>query len=481
MHDEDRVTAASSAALGAIGSALTADAITIGQVAHLTGYGAEGFGRPTNWGSQIGMTEVKNSKLLGSTEINLVSLDDASDPTVAITSFNKLAQQKITITTGTAISRICSAIDPVAKQTTPKTFLICIGGTGVGTQDTKPPYVSLNEPSTPMANLARYTIAKKGAKKIAAIFDTDNAASFDSMSAGFLNGMKAEGINDYVTVQKISQKDTDFSSMLTNLQQVQPDAIVFYAIASQSGNIILQMTQMGGFEKVVKAGHVGWTGQVPQIAGPAATGVLLTQAWIASPASQNFVDAYKKLSNGAAPTSYSALGHDAMWMLATAAKLAIAKGKAPNGESVEAELLAATQSEDFKNNSLVGPDLQCDRQNRRAGRRHHVRRQGHDGGRAVITATSHPVLWRLPGRWSRDKDETTPIQSRPAKRENPRGRIAVSISAERGCTGNGRGGRYRPRHRRRIRKSWGRRCHRGPGSGCAPGRAKSLRASAAAS
>ena len=62
-------------AVSAPRTALAADPVTIGQVGHLTGYGAEGFGRPTNWGSQVGMNEVQSSKLLGATEINLVSLD----------------------------------------------------------------------------------------------------------------------------------------------------------------------------------------------------------------------------------------------------------------------------------------------------------------------------------------------------------------------------------------------------------------------
>ena len=331
--------------------AYSAETVTIGTIAHLTGYGAQGFGRPTNWGSHVGVAEINASGVMGGTQIKAVSGDDASDPTVAITEFNKMAQQKISIVTESAISKICSAVAPSAQQA--QIAFVCIGGTGVGTPDTRPPYVALNEPGGPMASLARYIITKKGAKRIAAIFDTDNAGSFDSMSAGFLSGMKSQGINDYVTLQKISQKDTDFSSVLTNLQQAKPDAVEFYAIAAQSGNIILQMAQMGGFENVVKAGHVGWTGQVPQIAGPAATGALLVQAWIPTPASQPFIDAYTKLSGGLAPTAYSALGHDAMWLLASAVKLVQAKGQPPEGLAVQAALPEAALSPDFKAHALI--------------------------------------------------------------------------------------------------------------------------------
>lgn len=327
--------------------------VVVGQLTNLTGYGADGFGRPVNWGSQVGMEEVKAARIMGATQVTFKVVDDATDPTTAITELNKLTQQKISIVTETAISRICSALAPMAQQTKPPTLIICIGSSGTGPADAKPDFNYMNDPSGPMQSLARYAITKKGAKKIAVIYDTDNAGSWDAQSAYFQQGMKSAGVDGYISTQKVSSKDTDFASVLTNLKALAPDAIMFYATAAQSGNVIRQMAQMGGFEKVVKLGHIGWTGQVPQIAGSAATGGLFPQAWIPSAASKTFIDAYTKLSSGAQPTAYAALGHDTVWLLSVAIKLVVAEGKQPDGPTVQAKLTAASQSAEYKTHSLV--------------------------------------------------------------------------------------------------------------------------------
>lgn len=346
------ILSAAALIFAAVQSATAAD-VTIGQLTQLTGYGAEGFGRPTNWGGQVAIAKLKGSPLLGGNTINFVLADDASDPTTGITEMNKMTRQRVSIFTESAISRICSALAPIAAQTKPPSLIMCIGSSGTGAGDTKPEFAYMNDPNGPFRSLAKHVVEKKGAKKIAVIFDADNAGSFDSQSGYFLAGLKAVGVNDYVSVQKISIKDTDFSSVLTNLKALAPDAITFFATAAQSGNIIRQMVQMGGFEKVLNIGHIGWNTQVPQIAGSAATGAVFPQAWIPNDGAKDFIEAYKKIASGAMPTAYSALGHDAIYLLSIAARMVAAEGKQPDGPSVVAKLAAAAQSDDYKANALA--------------------------------------------------------------------------------------------------------------------------------
>ena len=299
---------------------------------------------------QQGLAEITASGYLsGVATLHLESQDDATAIPTAVTIFNQYSQKHYPITISSAYTPIAAAIAPLANDT--KTLFISVGSGGTGTDD--PDYFfRMNDAVGPTKTLAKYLVVQKKAQRIGAIIDGDNAA-FPTIGKNVVAGLKDAGVNDFAVSLKISTKDTDFTSILTNLRQAKVDAVVILATPGQAGNILRQMKQFGGFESVAKAGHIGWGKQVADIGGDATTGAIFPLAWVlGTPGSDKFTADYKtKFKDD--PTAYSALGHDTAWLLAVAVKKVRAANKKVDGTALKDVLPDAASSKDFLAHALV--------------------------------------------------------------------------------------------------------------------------------
>jgi branched-chain amino acid transport system substrate-binding protein len=329
-----------------------AETVNIGELASLTGLGSEPWGIPVDAGLKLALDDIASSGFLKTENVKfaLKAEDDATEPTKAVTLFNEFTRQATPVVISSAYTPIAAAVSPLATDS--KVLFIAVGSGGTGKDD--PDYFfRMNDAIGPMETLGKYLVTDKGVKRPVAIIDGDNAA-FGPIAANIERGIKAAGLaTGFVDKQTISTKDTDFSSVLTNLRRANPDVVYFSVTPAQSGNILRQMAQFGGFDNVPKAGHIGWSKQVSDVAGPAATGAVFAQPWAPGAAgSEKFAAAYTKKYNSA-PTAYSALGYDTGWLLATAVKMAKAKGQKIDGTVLKDLLPLAAAAKDYTDHALV--------------------------------------------------------------------------------------------------------------------------------
>lgn len=330
--------------------------VVIGQIAHLTGVGADPFGIPVDRGLQLGVQLVAESGYMDDVGVTLElrTEDDGTEATRAVTILNDYLRDEIPIAISSSFTPIATTLLPIANDE--EVLLISVGSGGTGT-DEEDYFFRMNDTITPVESVGEYLASEEGVQTPVAIIDGENAA-FPPFAEAVERGLAAGGVDGgFAATETVSSDDTDFSSILTNLAQVQPDAVHIAATPAVVGNVIAQMRQVGGFEGAATAGGSGGGEQVFAVAGDAAVGTYFGQAW-AEPVEagddldSTFAAAYEEAYD-ASPTAFSALGHDAAWLLAVAIKQVVEAGEEVTGTAVRDALVDAATSQDYLDQALV--------------------------------------------------------------------------------------------------------------------------------
>jgi branched-chain amino acid transport system substrate-binding protein len=304
-------------------------------MAHLSGTSAGPYGIPFDRGLKLGIDNVNSSNVLGNVKLKLDSHDVAGAVPAAVTQFNKFMQAGTTIIVSPNVTPIARAITPLAQQE--KAFFL----SGATVSEDVDHTFGLVDARSPEITFGKRVVAL-GHKRIAVIVDGDNPA-FTTITDNFEQGLKDSGVSIAQRVT-IGEKDSDFSSVISKVRQVNPDLVVFATLSDAAGNIMTQMKQAGGFDKVQMAGTVAWQQQVYMTAGSVAAGSIFPSYWIpGGPDTSGFLAKYQATYN-ADPTTYSALGYQAAWLIASAVQLASQRGQKVTGELVSTLISEAAGS-----------------------------------------------------------------------------------------------------------------------------------------
>lgn len=319
--------------------------ITIGHVVSLTGPASSVFGIPLNNAVQLAIDDVNASGYLGNIRLEAKGIDDASVVANSVTAFNTLADEEIPLVLGSNLTPNMLAIAPIANDR--KVIFLSIPSQGIPGENVDGYLFHSQDATGPSVNQGRWLA--DNAKRVAAIVANDNP-NLVAIGDGIARGMKERGSAGYVSLQSVKGTDTDFSSVLTNIREANPDAVVIVTVPEQGGNILRQM-QTAGFENVRKAGYISWTKVVTDVAGNAAVGAVFPTIWLSTAErSQPFVTAYEA-KYGVEPSSYSALAYQTIWWVATAIKLADSAD--PTAAELKAQLAPAAESADFASRKLI--------------------------------------------------------------------------------------------------------------------------------
>lgn len=331
------------------GSGTTAvQTVTVGYAANLTGAG-ESYGVPFNNGLKLALADIKSSGAMKSSNvtIQLDTQDAGSLTATAVTLYNKFSQAKDPIVISDSLSPIGKAIAPLANSD--KVVFISGGGSELPNSDGYA--FHLADLGTPMKTLGS-KMQSGGSKAVAAIVDGDNP-SFPTLTTSAETAFKAAGGSAFVATQKISSKDSDFSSVLTNLRQANPDTIFISALPEQSGNIIRQIRQFGGLDKVKIVGTVSWGPQVYDVGKGAAVGAVFASIWApGSSSSAAFEKAYQAAYK-TTPVAYSALGYETGWLLAATFNKIVAGGAKVTSAAVKDGLPTASTADLVQSHGVI--------------------------------------------------------------------------------------------------------------------------------
>lgn len=231
---------------------------------------------------------------VNSIPIKLVLQDTAGDEQGAINAFNTLiTQNQVVGIIGPSLSQQAFAADPIADR---------MGVPVLGPSNTAKniPQIGqyISRVSAPIAVVAPYAVQealkiKPDLKKVA-IFYAQNDAFSKSETETFQETVKSLGL-EITTVQKFQTTDTDFQSQATNGINTKPDLIIISGLASDGGNLVKQLRQLG-YTGLIIGGNGLNSSNIFPVCQKFCDGVIIAQAYspeLKTPMNQEFRKAYE--------------------------------------------------------------------------------------------------------------------------------------------------------------------------------------------
>jgi branched-chain amino acid transport system substrate-binding protein len=310
-------------------NALAAD-LKVGFITSLSGP-VSSLGIPYEKGIKAG---VAYKATVGGHKVQLVQLDDGSDPATAARNARKLIEEdKVDVVIGTAGSPGALAIAAVARET--KTPLISIANANLPGEDGAW-MVTLPQPAPLMVNAVVERMKKSGVKTVGYIGFSD--AWGDLVYDSLLPAAKAAGIQ-VVTNERFARADTSVTGQVLKIVAAKPDAVLT-GTSGTPGALPYRALAERGWKGQIYGTHALINPDFVRVGGPAVEGLLAPTGPVivaeqlpdSNPirkVSMDFRSAYQK-ANGALPTdAFSAYSFDAWLLFTDAAQRALATKAEP--------------------------------------------------------------------------------------------------------------------------------------------------------
>ena len=327
------------AALLAAGNAL-AD-ITIGVVAPLTGP-ASGLGIPA--GNQVKLWP----KQIGGEKLNVILMDDASDPTQGVTHAKRfVAADKVDIIMGSVATPVAAAIAQVAEESaTPQ-----VAWSPVALPAGKDKWVfRLPQSNAVMGHAIIEHMKRQGIKTVGFL------GYRDAYGETWLNDFKPQaekaGIK-LVAVERFARADTSVTGQALKLVSANPDAML--VVASGSGAAMPQMALMErGYKGKVYQTHAAATRDLMRVggkqvegsfvvSGPAVLAEQLPDSHPSKAEAIKFVQQYEKAYGPGSRNQFAGHAYDSILIMEKAVPIALKKAK-PGTPEFRAALRDAFES-----------------------------------------------------------------------------------------------------------------------------------------
>ncbi len=283
--------------------------VKIGHAGPLTG-GIAHLGKDDENGARLAVEQAtaRKMKIGGKTvKFELMSEDDQADPKLGPTIAQKFVDAKVAGVAGHLNSGVSIPASAVYNQA----GIPMISGSATNPKLTEQGFktifrtVGRDDQQGPA--VAQYVNSLK-AKKVAI---ADDATAYgEGLANEVEKTLKAAGVQ-VVAREKTNDKATDFKAILTKMKGKSPD-VIFYGGMDATGGPMLKQARELGIKSVFAFGDGACTDEMNKLAGPAAEGLICSQAGLpASAASKEFNDAFKAKYGDVkqyAPFFYDAVG-----------------------------------------------------------------------------------------------------------------------------------------------------------------------------
>jgi len=290
--------------------------IKIGHVGPLTGQIAH-LGKDNENGARLAVEQANEAKIKidgKDARFTLVAEDDQADPKVGTTVAQKLADAKV----AGVVGHLNSGTSIPASTIYSQAGIPVISGSATNPKLTEQGFktqfrvVGRDDQQGPA--IASY-LASNNKPKLVAVVD-DATAYGEGIANEVEKTLKAANIK-VLPREKGTDKTTDWKAVLTKLRGRKPDA-VFYGGMDATGGPLVKPGRELGIKAVFAFGDGACTDEMSKLAGPAAEGLLCSQAGIpAQAADKKFLEAYKKKFN-VDPILYAPFTYDAANLLIAA-------------------------------------------------------------------------------------------------------------------------------------------------------------------
>jgi branched-chain amino acid transport system substrate-binding protein len=298
----------------------TAVEVKIGHVGPMTG-GIAHLGKDNENGARLAVEQANEAKIkIGGKDVRfvLVAEDDQADPKVGTTVAQKLVDNKVAGVVGHLNSGTSIPASPLYSGA----GIPVISGSATNPKLTEQGFktqfrvVGRDDQQGPA--IASYLASNNKPKTVAVI---DDATAYGEGIANEVEKTLKAAKIAVLPREKGTDKTTDWKAVLTKLKGRNPDAI-FYGGMDATGGPLMKQGRELGIKAVFAFGDGACTDEMTKLAGPAAEGLLCSQAGIpVAAADKSFLDAYKKKFN-VDPILYAPFTYDAANILIAAMKKA---------------------------------------------------------------------------------------------------------------------------------------------------------------
>ena len=283
----------------------------------------------------MALAEINESQLLGAANLKFIIEDDMSTAEGAVVAFNKLIHQdEVPVILGVWTSEIAKSVFPIAQENGVVAFspvVVASGLTDIGD------FIFRASHSTDVLvpEGIRVTQQKLGYQRVATIADTVDLAS--RFSEEVHRQVFAENGIEVLTMETFETGETDFSTQLTRIKALEPDAIFISAQQIEVIKILTQGRELGIPTDIPFISHVLSIDEI-RSAGNAAEGAITFTSWVSTAdtsGNQAFVQNYTA-RYGMVPSVWAAQPYAAVYILAEALR---------NAQSTDSAAIAAALAE----------------------------------------------------------------------------------------------------------------------------------------
>ena len=289
--------------------------IPIGVVYPTTGRLAS-VGMEMGSGFELALKEINYSQL-SNTKLKFITKDSQGTAEGAIAAFNKLIHQDgVSIILGPATSSATEAAFPIAQQS----GVVAISATAAARSLSAIGdfvFRTILTTDVLITSGINATQATLGYQKAAIIYDKTDLFSADGATV-MSEALAANGV-EILTIETFQSGNADFSTQLTHIKDLNPDAIFVSALPPDKPEILIQARQLDIPDSVTFIINTLTTADV-QAAGDAAEGTIAFTSWVNTvdtPENQAFVQNYRA-AYGVEPDIWAAQSYATVYVLAKA-------------------------------------------------------------------------------------------------------------------------------------------------------------------
>ena len=261
--------------------------ITIGVAVALTGPNADPYGIPMRDGLELAREKIN---MAGALNITFITEDALGTIEGAKTAVQKLVDQGVPAIVGIGISTHLEQAFPIAQDAGVIAFSPISSAAGLSALGD---YIFRAGLATNILNPIglEITQAELGYTKVATIYDAADTYSTSS-NAEIVKALEANSVK-VLTQETFQTDDTDFKTQLTNIMDMEPDAVFVAALSVEMVQIIAQAKEVGISVPLIVP---DLTIKEVQAAGDAAEGAITISGWSAgsdATGNQDFVQNYQ--------------------------------------------------------------------------------------------------------------------------------------------------------------------------------------------
>jgi branched-chain amino acid transport system substrate-binding protein len=302
--------------------------IKIGGIYPLSGSVAV-YGTEARNGVQMAVEEINAAGGINGKQVELIAEDDEGNPEKTVNAYKKLTTKDgVKFIIGSLTSGCTQAITSLAQAQ--KVIVVAPAATAPAVTDAGN-YIFRTCFIDPFQGTvgAKFAYENLGSRKAAILYDVGNDYSV-GLYDNFKKSFEAAG-GTIVAAESYSTGDKDFNAQLTKIKNAAPDAVYLPDYYSTVALIAKQLRAQGISTPII--GADGWGG-ITENAGDEVLNGFYSDHYAADSTDQKVIDFVSKYTAkfNSTPTSFAALGYDAMYVI----KDAIVAAGSTDSEKVRA-------------------------------------------------------------------------------------------------------------------------------------------------